>query len=461
MEKIRIDEDLGAMSPLRMTYSEQIFIKLADVLNEVHQLDHSVRFWKLVTEEYVRAVISRKQIMESRELRGHPDLYPVIDHSVPGRLKKLKRGTGKLLDHLKTPGYKDRLHHTIKNNNTLLAGFKSIPGFKEQMGGEELPDQELVVFGPGDRKARKRVNELACKSDDLFIKNMIRQIPTIFVEHFYSLYNSVQLFDPASKTFHVMGNFSPGRRQLTIARYIEAGSRLVWYQNGAFIGEIVNKYSRYLSHSVADDYRTWGWQMTEKDRPGKAWFLEKFRVAYEENSVNVSGKEYDLLLCFPKLSSRVKERLLRDGKKIIRQLDTDLYPGILVRPQPSSTLTGQSEILQSLFSDTRAVLSSGTSSMPAETASARCVVQLSVPATNFLECIYMDHPTMGILNNDQPTDLVQPWYRFLEQKGVLYSDGDSLAYGLNHMDIEEWWSDLVSTDGYREFKSKFARKTEL
>jgi hypothetical protein len=73
----------------------------------------------------------------------------------------------------------------------------------------------------------------------------------------------------------------------------------------------------------------------------------------------------------------------------------------------------------------------------------------------------MDHPTMGILNNDQPTDLVQPWYRFLEQKGVLYSDGDSLAYGLNHMDIEEWWSDLVSTDGYREFKSKFARKTEL
>jgi hypothetical protein len=73
----------------------------------------------------------------------------------------------------------------------------------------------------------------------------------------------------------------------------------------------------------------------------------------------------------------------------------------------------------------------------------------------------MDHPTMGIMNNDQPTVLVQSWYKFLEQEGVLYSDGDLLAYGLNHMDIEKWWSELVSTNGYREFKRKFTRKTEL
>jgi len=452
--KVKENEDLGVMSPLRLEYSDLIFKKLAEVLNEVHHLNHSVRFWKLITEEYVRAVISRKQELESAELKARPGLYPIVDDSLPDPRKKIKKGIKSFLNYLKARENRGLINQKIRENDLLIAGFKGIPGFIKEVGGVELPDQELFVAGIGDRKARKLLNEIAGQAQEPFIKNVIRQIPKIYVEHFRSLYDSVELFDPGSKTFHIMGNFRLGRRQLTIARYIEEGARLIWHQNGAYIGEVVNKYSRYLSHGVADEYRTWGWQLTDKDRPGKAWFLEKFRVPYEKK--NREPKEYDLLLCFPKLRPRFREQLLESGAQILRDLDLDRYPRILVRPQPSGSVSGQIEALQEMIADTRAELSSGRSSMPAEAASARCVIQMSVPATNFMECIYVDHPTMGILNNNQPTELIKPWYRFLERMGVLHTDTELLAEHLNRIDIEDWWAGLISSDDYQSFKDKFA-----
>jgi|GEM_PF-762211 len=454
--EVKGNEDLGALSPLRLEYSDQIFTKLAEVLNEVHQMNHSTRFWKLITEEYVRAVINRIQELKATDVKAAPGLYPIVVNSLPDRRQKIRRGTKQLLNYLKTRKNRGLIYQLIRENDLLLSGFKDIPGFKEETGGVELPDQELIIAGAGNRKIRKRLDELAEQADEPIIKNVIRQIPKIYVEHFRPLYDSVELFDPGSKTFHVMGNFHLGRRQLTIARYIEEGARLIWHQNGAFIGEVVYKNSRYLSHGVADEYRTWGWQLTEKDQPGKAWFLEKFRAPYEEKSQE--SKEYDLLLCFPKLRPQVRDELLESGAQILRNLDRHRYPRILVRPQLSGSLTGQIEALQAMIADTRAELSTGRSPMAAETASAQCVVQMSVPATNFMECIYMNHPTIGILNNKQPTDLIQPWYRFLEKRGVLHPNAELLAEHLNRIEIVDWWSQLISSDGYQEFKNKFAKK---
>jgi hypothetical protein len=268
METVVKEEDLGVMSPLRTVYSDRMFMLLAESLNDIHQLNHSKRFWMLITEEYVRAVMSRKELMERDPFVAVPGLYPLVGHDIPGQLQKIKRGAGKVVRHLKDHKNRVNIHHAIRNNDVLRVGFQGIDRFEEEVGGVELPDQELAVAGPGNRNLRSRVEEIAGQETDLFMKNAILGIPKIFVEHFRKLYDSVTLFDPASKTFHVMGKFKFGRRQLTIARYIEEGAQLVWYQDGAFIGEVQNKYSRYLAHSVADEYRTWGWMLTEKDRPG-------------------------------------------------------------------------------------------------------------------------------------------------------------------------------------------------
>lgn len=458
MDSVKKSEDLGAMSALRLSYSEQLFAKLAEVLNDVHQLNHSVRFWKLITEEYVRAILSRKPRMESIEMKTSPCLFPIVSQNVPGRSKRIKRSAGRFYRYLKTRSNRALINRLLKENMVLMSGFKGIPEFQDETGSVELPDQDLFVLGTGNKKARKRIEQIAGQAESLFIKNVIRQIPRIYVEHFRSLYNSVELYDPGSKTFHILGNFYLGRRQLTIARYIEEGARLIWYQNGGYIGEVVSKYSRYLSHGVADEYRTWGWRMTEKDRPGKAWYLEKFRDTHQKK--NCSEKEYDILLCFPKMTPGEREMLIKNGSIILNHLDKDRYSKIIVRPRLSGSVTGQVESLQKMIAGTEVKLSSGMTSMADETASARCVIQMSVPATNFLECIYVDHPTMGVLNNDQPTDIIKPWYKFLEQKGVLHFGPAELTDFLNHIDIEEWWSELISKDGYREFKQNFARQTE-
>ena len=92
------------------------------------------------------------------------------------------------------------------------------------------------------------------------------------------------------------------------------------------------------------------------------------------------------------------------------------------------------------------------------TAKSRLVIQFNIPATNFMECLYVDHPTIGLLSNDQPTEIVKPYYSFFTQQGVMHENFESLVDHLNKVDIDEWWGALIKEPMYQQFKNEFLRQ---
>jgi len=452
-EREKAHPDLGVLSPLRIEWSEKVFGLVADTLNRVHKMNEPVRFWQLVSEEHVRAMVTRMKILSQSESKEPPPLFPVNSYSVPGKADRFRAGLRQFRDYL---GSRRSIRHTrvlLKEHHVFVAGFGEEDLIVQETGGTVLPDGALFAALGGNTKKRKYVNRLAGQKEDLFEKNVILMLPKILVEHFDSIYRTIPMVEPEKKVFHVQGTFRFTYQQFVIAKYIAAGAKLIWYQDGAFIGEFISKYSRYLAHSVADEYRTWGWKLTEKDVPWKAYPLVKLARKYGKYS-GKTAKAYDLMLCYPKFRDNSREYYRELTNQLLSGLNRDNVKNIIARPQPSKG--GVKEAYNVDFiTDDRVTVSDTSRSMPEEMALSRCVVQMNVPATNFPECIYVDQPVTGILRNDQPTEIIRPHYEFFLREGVLHHGVEAMTDHLNKINIEEWWKEVISKPEYLAYKREF------
>lgn len=82
---------------------------------------------------------------------------------------------------------------------------------------------------------------------------------------------------------------------------------------------------------------------------------------------------------------------------------------------------------------------------------------MTYPSTNTLECMYVDHPVVAILENYNPSEIVEPYYKFFLDKGVFHYTMYSLTKHLNEMNVDTWWSDIVNHETYKNFKKEFIR----
>jgi len=99
VDKIPAKEKLHALSPERIDLSEELFTVIAETLNNLHGTDYSIRFWKMISEEYTRSVITRyDQFLENkmefsppfvpRNNRPSANGKPIGDVNGPGSCKK-------------------------------------------------------------------------------------------------------------------------------------------------------------------------------------------------------------------------------------------------------------------------------------------------------------------------------------------------------------------------------------
>jgi len=262
----------------------------------------------------------------------------------------------------------------------------------------------------------------------------------------------INLSSPGDKTFHVH-NIRTYYDRLLIAKYVAHGARLIWYQHGSHYGEYQHEYMHHVEHKLADEFRTWGWKILEKDAPWKAYRLEKFSREYSQYTNN---REYDLLLCFPKMYSKYKEHCLEVTDYLLENLDFSKHQKVLARPRPLHKKSGHEDEL-SFIKDPRITISSGLESIAKEVAQSSLVLQINVPSTNFMECIYSNHPTMGLLINNKPTEIVKPHYAFLLEEGILHKNTSSLVNFLNKTDINAWWKNVNEKDRFEDFRNTFCK----
>ncbi len=446
-------EDIDQLTSYRrIEVTETLFEMLADVLNNLHDTGYSNRFWKILLESHVKAVIARRAILNSRAVHRRPDLFAFNSNRIPTRKMIFKRRLIDFAKHLKSWTDYKKVNRILTQYDRVRIGFFEYSGLDEEGIGVKLPKYHPFMLGGGEEEKRKSVNSIAETKDDLFLANAIRELPKILIEHFGKLNDSVKLIRPSEKELHVHTTQSIFN-QLLIAKYTEHGARLVWYQHGSFYGEFAEDSQHHYEHSISEEFRTWGWKIKENDTPWKAYRLEKFRIEYE-NYYN--SNECDLLISFSKISDSNRDANKKVTDYLLNNLDPGEYKKVLARPQPANKVFSQKSQLDFIRSS-RVIKSNGLTHMAEDMSRCRIVLQMRVPATNFLECIYTNHPTVGILEEDEYTDVVKPYYDFFLKHGVLHYNLESLVRHLNSISIEEWWNTVKQQKEFNEYRNTFTR----
>lgn len=441
----------GVVSLKRIAISNRFFDLLAPVMNEIHGKNYSLRFWKIVMSDYVNASVSIMHLMEKREIKGSIPLLPLNSHYIPTFKQKIIARLPAVIKHYKTYGNLRSINKVLAGNDHVNMGLPDMEAVRKDAGCA-LPLYYPIYPGNGNTKKRELVNKIATRYTDLLQYNLVKRLPQVYVEYFDKDFNGIDLVNPASKTIHSHG-LPLYHSSLVIAKYIEHGAKLYCYQHGAYYGEMREHNAHIFESSVADEFRSWGWKIRSNDVPWKAYRLEKFKLAYD-SFANTGA--YDVLMCYPDLDhinvifcKEVTDHFLANINGNCKK--------IMARPRPLNKLFSHAKNL-SFIKDSRVTIDSGLSNMAEMVSSSKLVIQLIVPGTNFLECLYVDHPTVGILQNDQPTNVVKPYYDFLLEKGVLHTGYESLVDHLNKVNLHEWWASVIKEPMYQQFKNEFLRK---
>jgi len=436
----------------RIEISEVIIHELVKVLNHIHETDYSYRFWKIIVGEYVNSLVSIKPILEQQEMKTTPPLQPVNSHDVPTLKQKVLARAPAIIKHYKTLRNQANIFKLLETENYISIGLPDIEAVQKDTG-PAMPIYYPVFPGSGNTQKRKKANILGATYKNIFYRNMVMQLPMVYVEYFGRLFDKIPLHKPAQKIFHSHG-LPPFYNSLVIAKYINAGAKLYCYQHGAYYGEMKGHNSHFNESSVADEFRTWGWKIRGNDAPWKAYRLEKFKIGYEKEA---KTGEYDFLMCYPDVFHANRGYYKKITDYFLQTIDGGKYKKIMARPRPMNKMFSHANRL-SFIDDSRVTVDSGLGSMAVAIAKSRIVIQFSVPATNFMECLYVNHPTIGLLDNNQPTDAVKPYYDFLMQHGVLHNNFASLVGHLNKINVDEWWAAIMKEPMYLQFKNEFLRK---
>lgn len=443
----------GVFTLDRLKISERIIEELVKVMNHIHEVNYPYRFWKILMGEYVNALVSIKYILEKEELNRAPYLFPLNSHHLPTFKQKLMARLPSVIKHYKNPGTRSRILTILRTENNIRIALPDIEAVQKDIGGANMPVYYPLFPGRGNTYKRKRAEQLVSNYTDVFFRNMIRQMPQVYVEYFDGLFNKIPLHNPEQKVFHTHG--MPGfYNSLIIAKYLNNGAKLYYYQHGAYYGEMVGHNSHFNESSVADEFRSWGWHIRENDVPWKAYRMEKFRLLYDKCP---RTSEYDFLMCYPDVYHANHDFFKGVTDHLLQHIDAGRYKKFMARPRPNNRMFSHAGRL-SFIKDSRVFIQSGLGSMAAATAKSRMVIQFTIPATNFMECLYVDHPTIGLLDNNDPTEQVKPYYEFFIQQGVMHKNFESLVEHLNKINIEEWWAALVQQPMYQQFKNEFIRK---
>jgi hypothetical protein len=186
------------------------------------------------------------------------------------------------------------------------------------------------------------------------------------------------------------------------------------------------------------------------DRPWKAYDLEQFGIKYEQTKKECRD---DLLITFPKLWD-AEGYYLGIAQELLQSLDDKIYKSIRIRPYPSWK-SGSGAASFQKFSDSRVTISTFEESMAEEIANSRIVLHINVPATSFLESVSVNHPTTGLLMNEYPTDIVEPYYEDFLSSGVLHTEITSVIEHLNNAQIDDWWNMIMVNETYEGYKKLF------
>jgi putative transferase (TIGR04331 family) len=389
--------------------------------------------------------------MEDENLLINPAI-DVFSNNVAPNAKSKRYGIIRYyLKMIKSLRGKSRIKFQINRYDNIAIGFQDDDGINIEV--DTLLKPFYPFFLPKNTDKLKR--EICLDGTDgfsaVFIKNLIKLIPKFYIEYFKYFYEKIPLFKPESKIFHVTA-LENVFISLLIAKYAENGAQIHYYQHGGFYGEYEFHSAHHHESNISDKFFTWGWQMLQKDIPNKAFRCEKFKNNYKIKA----SFECDILLVFPVIESKMIQKTKINFEFFFRSIDHKKYPVVYARPRPTSMFNRKAS-LYFIRKDVKKI-DAGYQKISKLISKSKLVVQVTYPSTNMLECLYVDHPAVALLENFQPSKIVKPYYDFFLENGVFHSTIESMVKHLNSVAIDKWWAEIIQHPTYISFKNEFIRK---
>lgn len=445
---------MGPADKKRVELTDKIGSQIHLILNHIHNVNYSERFWKIILAPYVSAIIS-----DINKIDGLSN-YSEVPNEVYRNTLFLEKNYVRfmyfrqLVKYIQSIFYKQKTNTILKENQTIITGFHDLDGIPTINGSFIKALYSFRFFIKKDNKKRNLDTEILSKLSNEFSSNfyitIVNLMPKVFIEDFKRIYNSIQIHDAKSKSFHI-SFFESNYMRVLIAKYIEDGSKLYFYQHGGFCGEFDYLSSHRFESGISDKFMTWGWKMLPNDTPSYAYRLKTFVNKYR--NVIKDGFKHDLIIVLPGIENANREYVKSDLLKMLAIVNRQKYSQICIRPRPIAKVNRKGEL--SYLNDSSLFIDSGYSKMVNLISESRLVIQLSYPNTNFYECLSVDHPVMTVLKNDMPSKIVAHHYDFLLSVGVFHKDVQSLAAFINKVNVSEWWSEVIHSQGYLSFKKEF------
>lgn len=429
---------------------------LAPILNELHGLNFSTKFWSRILASYALSVINQKPYFEKEKFE-YPICFEPINGWAPASRTAVVKG--RILSTLRSlkGKYPTRGVLVVAMNSERLALGPRAATFSRELDAAPLSFNCASTLKYPNRKARSYLSSIARSQDCTFHTNVIRSIPKIYAEYFGTLLNSLRKFDGTSVNEILVEHYGSPSEEILAAYLSEVKqARISQLQQGGFVGE--TKLSILpIARVKYDRLLTYGWQINKEDHPFFAVRLEEYRARY--NSCLTDRNSIDALFVYgaPPNSTSLEQHYTAVTTTILSELDRRRFKNILLRPRATSRRLGLVEFPKVFSKVGNDQLDTGRKPIHELCASARIVVQVMMPSTNFLECIFVDQPVVSIDTNSMPTEVIAPFIDFFHAKGVLHKDATSLIGFLNRVNIRAWWSDVISDPIYAEFKKTFAR----
>jgi putative transferase (TIGR04331 family) len=285
-------------------------------------------------------------------------------------------------------------------------------------------------------------------------RQALEDLPQAYVEEFRSLYESVQVSDPGKKEFHV-AFLSDIETRMIIARYVEEGSRLRFYQHAAGYGEVCGHVLHHAEGQLADRFRTWGWSLRENDEPYLALRLMKPpRLSFRAKS---SAGSWLFVIVRPPVP-RLIERTHATQRSFFGTLRDELAAKIVVRPRTDVGSLGDSQILDEVRSKVRAI-DDGASRMVDLVRDVELVILDMLPSTVFMECAATDTPVIAIVPEETVfTATAARFYDEFLNTGLLHRSAEAAAAFLNQLNVRAWWQDVRRMDSFRDYLNIFCNR---
>jgi len=445
----KIEEKALSESMQRIALSDKLFVLFTEILNEVHVAKFSQRFYRILLEDHVRVVVDRRRQLDKGIVELTPDNFALRFSLIRSPKEKLKRKLIRQVKYTLFRRNRSKRREVLKNYHHITFGFSGIQEIAGNDNYHEMLSYIPFIFGKGKSSKREILMRIAERYDDPFIKNAIHLLPRFAVEHFEKIYKQIELSEPEKKTFHVLELRFLEYDSIFVAKYIENGARLIWYQNGAESVEYRYQYARHIQYAVADEFRTWGWERNEKDAPWIAYPLKKFQRKYQARQ---KENRYDFMLCYPKIHAGNRDLIKNSTNELLERANSGYR--FLARPHPTNTRKSHADQVN-FIEDDRVTVSSGLTPIIDEMLMCETIIQIEIPSTNFLECICVGQPSLGLLLNEHPTEIIEPYYEFFKKNDVFHENMQSMANHINETDIKTWWNDLMEEDFVKDFKKTF------